>query len=243
MDEKGFFMKNETNLVEKIDEIIKSAYKNIDDFENFRFEKLENGKGFMVFSAEKYSPETLENIGLNQEYPYKNRYYYGEEINNNEEKTVVFILFNCSSSDPNLLDDSVKNCKKLAEENNYGRIDVINLFSVRNPNVKNISDKELSDDNFNLEFIKAFLANRKDADIVCAWGYGKENLKNIIRKRVEEIKEYIKKKFDKQNIYKISVNLEEIKGEIESKDRHPANQAWSCFIDFTKAAQLTNFDL
>lgn len=230
-------MNYEINLVEKIDEIIKSEYKNIDAFDEFVFKKLENGKGFMVFSAEKYSPETLENIGLNQEYPYKNRYYYGEEINNNEEKTVVFILFNCSSSDPNLLDDSVKNCKELAKNNNYRRIEVINLFSVRNPNVKNISNEELLNDNFNLEFIKAFIANRKDADIVCAWGYGKENQKAIIRNRVKEITEYIKSKV--ANIYKISVNSEKIKDEIESKDRHPSNQAWSCFGGFTPAAELT----
>ncbi len=42
---------------------------------------------------------------------------------------------------------------------------------VRNPNVKEIAK---DDNEGNLNFIKAFLGNRRGSDIVVAWGCGKE---------------------------------------------------------------------
>lgn len=235
-------------LVKKIGSCIKNNYKIKEDFDNYIFKplnpKMGFNKGFMVFSKSEYDTNIAKKLKLGK-YPYKKRYYYVEDINNINNKSVIFVLFNCSTSNPDKLDDTVKNCKWLATQKGYGRIEVLNLFSVRNANVNKIKSKDFKNDKDNFSFIIELLKARKNCDIVLAWGYGKEKEKVFIKNR---IKDFIKElngiiKENNINLLKISVNVDKIKPEIESKDRHPGNQAWAIFGGFRRAADLTEYNL
>lgn len=231
------------------EESIKKLLEKISN-KNYIFENIKFGqKGFMVFSEETYSKKEAEKLNLNN-YTYKRRYYYTEEINNNFDKKIIFILFNCSTSSPDEPDSTIDNCRYLAREKyKYSQIEVLNLFSIRNSNIKNIEEQDLEDDEDNLDFIFQLLEQRKEnCDIVCAWGYGKEKkyTKNarkqknkIIYERIKKIKDKIKSLKEKgYNIKKISPN----KKKYAQMAFHPGVQSWNSLrFNFKRDAIINDY--
>lgn len=191
----------------------------------FVYEPLNRNYGFMVFSEEKYNPY-LEKLS---DYQYKHRYYYYERFNNEIDKNVIFVMFNPSSACPTKDDPTIKNCRILAEKQ-YGSMEIINVFSERNPKVKEI---QTDDNTINFEFIKLFLNERKDTDVVIAWGYGKEK---EYKEQIDQVKELL----TNNDKYKITVNEDAFKS-IKDLDKHPAPSCWSAFNGFKNAAELTKY--
>ena len=203
------------NLAEKIDEYIKNEYEiKQKEFEDYVFEKLtgENfNKGFMVFSKDTMTKEEAVEKKLDERYLYKNRYYYVEKLENNNDKKVIFVLFNSSGSNPEKLDSTVQNCREIALQEEFSQIEVLNLFSIRNPKVdKNELNEDIDSDNIDL--INDLLCQRTDCDVVLAWGYGKEQEKKF-QNRINSVKEIIKKY--KLNPKKITV--EEKKDKVSAR--------------------------
>lgn len=181
--------------------------------------------GYMIFSKEEYEP-ALDKLKQCQR---KHRYYYYEQLAKDNAKNVIFVMFNPSTACPNCDDPTIRNCRTLVE-NTYGSMEIINIYSQRNPNVKEI----VKDDNEeNLNFIKAFLGNRRGSDIVVAWGYGK-------KKEYKAQVEAVEKLLEDFNKYKIIVK-EEVIREIQNLDRHPAPTSWTVFKGFEHSAKLAKY--
>ena len=84
-----------------------------------------------------------------------------------------------------------------------------------------------------MNFIKAFLDNRRGSDIVVAWGYGK-------KKKYKDQVEAVEKLLEDFNKYKIIVK-EEVIREIQNLDRHPAPTSWAVFNGFEHSAELAKY--
>ena len=180
--------------------------------------------GFAMFSQEKYESE-LEKL---KECQFKHRYYYYENLSNENNKTnskeIIFIMFNPSSACPHKDDPTIKNCRILAKNNQYISMEIINIFSERNPNIKNLKGDNNS---LNIRFIAELLKSRTKSDIVLAWGN---------KKIPEEIRSCILNLQSKnKNILIITYSKPKVKIQI----RHPGNQGWSRLGGFN-TAKLTN---
>ena len=163
-------MQNVKKVLENIEK-----FRNSDELHEVKFEDdivyaplnfKESNYGFMIFSKEEYEP-ALDKLKQCQQ---KHRYYYYEQLAKDNTKNVIFVMFNPSTACPDCDDPTIRNCRILVK-NTYGSMEIINIYSQRNPNVKEIAK---DDNEGNLNFIKAFLGNRRGSDIVVAWGYGKE---------------------------------------------------------------------
>lgn len=183
--------------------------------------------GFTIFSEEKYEP----NLKSLNDCQYKHRYYYYEQFNNNNDKNILFIMFNPSSACPDIDDPTIKNCRKLVQDK-YKGMEIINIFSERNPNVKNINTKS---NTVNYDFIKELLATKQNIDIVIAWGYGKNQK---YKTQIEEVKKLIA---NNPNKYKITIK-NEILLQLKNCDRHPSPTAWGVFGGFDNGAELTKYN-
>lgn len=181
--------------------------------------------GYMIFSKEEYEP-ALDKLKQCQR---KHRYYYYEQLAKDNAKNVIFVMFNPSTACPNCDDPTIRNCRTLVE-NTYGSMEIINIYSQRNPNVKEIAK---DDNEENLNFIKAFLDIRRGSDIVVAWGYGK-------KKKYKAQVEAVEKLLEDFNKYKIIVKEEVIK-DIQNLDRHPASTSWANFNGFEHSAELAKY--
>lgn len=220
-------MTNFENVVKKINYFQTNELKKDEPENGLIYAPLnykEHNYGFMIFSEEKYESK-IERL---KDCQYRNRYYYYEKFKN-EGKNIIFIMFNPSSACPNSDDPTIRNCRKLVEDK-YGSMEIINIFSQRNPNVKKIAKDKNKE---NLEFIEEFLKNRKGTEVVIAWGYGKE--KDYIEKVGE-----VKKLLNDFTKLKITIKKEALE-EIQNYGRHPAPPAWSIFNGFENAAQLVKY--
>lgn len=222
-------MQNVKKVLENIEN-----FRNSDELHDVKFEDdiiyaplnfKESNYGFMIFSKEEYEP-ALDKLKQCQR---KHRYYYYEQLAKNNTKNVIFVMFNPSSASHDCDDPTIRNCRTLVE-NTYGSMEIINIYSQRNPNVKEIAK---DDNEGNLNFIKAFLGKRRGSDIVVAWGYGKE-------KEYKTQVEAVEKLLEDFNKYKIIVKEEVIK-EIQNLDRHPAPTSWAVFNGFGHSAELAKY--
>jgi hypothetical protein len=216
--------------------------KNIEDFEKGDTYKIlpkdENGEneivplkyalGFMVLSKEPYNPQ-LKSLG--ETYQNKHRYYYYEKFNDDaNKKEALFIMFNPSKANPKNDDQTIKNCRKLVQDE-YKSMEIINLFSERNPKVKEIDNDINGETNkLNNEFIKTLLKERQKANwhIILAWGAKKvlnEDLFEILRKFEHKYKLGVKDKNQAKYNFR------------EDIFRHPDNRAW-CKCGGIKNAEL-----
>ena len=207
------------------------------DYQNFIFKKLKyNDYGFMVFGKDEYNEkndsEVCKKLGNTL---YKERYYYCEKIpNKNSKKSIIFILFNPSTACPEKRDPTIENCVNLIKKNpeyDYEYMEVLNVFSSRNP----VVDKKFLktfDNKININFIDSFLTTRTNTDVVIGWGYAK---KEDYSKEIEKIKDILNK--CKLNLFYISVNTkdENFINDIAKKQRHPGNQSWSALGGFKYA--------
>jgi hypothetical protein len=223
--------------------------KSIEDFEKGDIYKIlpkdENGKnkivplkyalGFMVLSKESYDPQ-LKSLG--ETYQNKHRYYYYEKLNDKSTKSALFIMFNPSNANPEKDDPTIKNCRKLVQDE-YKSMEIINLFSERNPKVKEIDNDINGETNeLNNEFIKTLLKERQNANghIILAWGAKKvlnEDLFEILRKFEHKYKLGVKDKNQAKYNFRKDIF------------RHPDNRAWcKCGgINNAELKQIKNKDL
>ena len=249
-------------LVIEINNCINNEYDIKDDTytiesKDFFFKKLactkefNNNQGFMVFTEPLKSK--IKKFG---DYQYNRRYYYVEKLQGSG-RNIIFVLFNCSTSSPDGLDPTVKNCKFLANKYKYARIEVLNLFSIRNATVNDINKIEFQNDKGNFNFIIELLKNRvDDCDVVLAWGYGKESNKKrddkIKRERngrkqtkndfiidiIDKFKNEIKKS-GIINLKQISVDSKKTK---DLRAMHPGHQIWnSMHFSFKNDAIITKY--
>jgi hypothetical protein len=185
--------------------------KIIEDFEKGDTYKIlpkdENGEneivplkyalGFMVLSDVLYKKDDIKNIESLGNYKNKHRYYYYEKFNDDtDKKDALFIMFNPSNANPEKDDPTIKNCRKLVQDE-YKSMEIINLFSERNPKVKEIDNDINGETNkLNSEFITTLLENKpkNNVDIILAWGYGKEKITKY-QIQINTIKKTITKKY------------------------------------------------
>lgn len=154
-----------------------------------------------------YSKTEALSISQNFSSPYfKYRYYYSKTWGD-KTNILTFIMFNPSTADIDNDDATIKNCIKVAYVSGFEGIEVINLFSLRSPNVsylnKIASISDIQDDN-NEAYLTNVLANSKN--IVLAWGSHTLTCekKSIMDNRKEKaIKLSINQN---KNIYCISMN-------------------------------------
>lgn len=188
---------------------------------------IKSSDGFMAFSDDKYYSETgksFSNIAQKhfKEYPQQHRFYIYKKLNNENNDNVIFILFNPSYATPDVNDPTINNCIDLSlKEKRFSSLEVINLYSERNPNVKEL---EKTNNSSNIKFVTKLLKKRTDSVIVLAWG------KKKIPQEWQEI------------ITTLSLNekIEIItKNGIQTQIRHPGNQGW-CNLGGFKHAKLIN---
>jgi hypothetical protein len=192
---------------------------------------LKYALGFMVLSKELYD-SNLNSLG--ETYQNKHRYYYYEEFNNTALKSALFIMFNPSKANPEKDDPTIQNCRKLVKDK-YKSMEIINLFSERNPKVNKI-DFDGETNKLNSEFITTLLKNKQknNVDIILAWGYGKEKIK-----KYQTQINTIKNKLQKNNNLK---HLKHKKSKDENLICHPSNSFWNKVGGF-KYAQLASYVL
>lgn len=189
---------------------------------------LEDYDGFMVFSKETYTENEINKFKNKikfEDYRYKHRYYASYKISDKNNTTLTFILYNPSYANPKILDETISNCIKLAKQNSYSNVEIINLFSLRQTESSKQSLEKVN--NINKEFLNEYIKNL-DNDIVVAWGYGKDNKH---KKYCKEISEYLKNK----NIFYIGINVEKINQYI---NRHPDKRVWNGVGGFNNVATL-----
>lgn len=226
MDET--IIENLIKLIEKYQ--LDPNYCTNDD--KFVFKRLEYNHGFMVFGKDVYNKEKDSTICEKLEGTiYKERLYYYEQIpNKTNNNSIVFILFNPSKACPKHRDGTIQNCYSLLQrsEYNYGYMEVLNVFSIRNPEVDKKFLKSFDNTN-NLKFIEEFLKKKKHSDVVIGWGYGKEN---DYPEEINKIKDILRR--SKLNLFYIGFDIENQKNidELGKKQRHPGNQCWSALGGF-----------
>lgn len=201
--------------------------------EKFIVKELVLNNGFMVFSKnEQYTSKEISKFNLSylfDKYPYKHRYFARYNLSSND-KTIVFILYNPSYANPDENDDTINNCIKLAENSDYGIVEIINLFSLRTPNPSKLSLKNTN--SVNKEFIISYLrqiSNDENKDIVLAWGLGKEK-DSYCKNLIEEIETVLKNK----QTFIIGVN-QKVANEF---NHHPNSQVWNGLGGFENLATL-----
>jgi hypothetical protein len=194
-----------------------------------------------VKSLEKYKIDKIA---------YKHRYYACYNLDNKKKNSLIFIMFNPSTANPYELDPTIKNCILLASKD-YGKIEIINLYSYRNSKFETIKQKSncLLSNKCNERFIEKIINDRKKQDnnaFVLAWGYGKEtgwegkNLNNLKEGSyepkkpndlIQKVKDWLK---DYNKTYTIGVNV----NEINTYNHHPAPSVWNGMGEFEKIATL-----
>lgn len=218
-------------LLENINNFIERTELNENTVGNFVFKKLKfNQNGFAIFSKKTYKPNESKLKGYQSKY----RYYYYEKLNNTNgnKGSLIYLMFNPAAASPDRDDATIKNCRKLACDNEYDSIEVINLFAERNPAIK---DLKYDEGTFNIEFVKEFIEQRQNNAIVIACGKAQG------KKYKEKICELIESCTNK---YVIQVSGKKEFNESSSNEylclinRHPANQGWSKYKGFKKAAEL-----
>lgn len=106
----------------------------------------------------------------------------------------VFIGINPSDATEIIMDKTVMNLMNHLITNNYGSVEIVNLFAYRSKNQDNLKYGSEEQEKFNLEFVKNAL---KDASIIIVgWGRGAEKKAKytyIINKVKEELKKHERK--------------------------------------------------
>lgn len=233
-------------IVENINKVIKNK-KYEDDFKvgSFIFHKLKFNDGFEVFLNDVYDakkePELVQkliNVNKGSGVIYKERFYHFEELDG-KGGNIIFILFNPSKACPVKRDGTIENCYNLVKDK-YSTLEVLNIYSTRNPVVNKTVFKNFDNSN-NINFIKTLLANRKGADVVVAWGYGKESNK-VFSEAILDVQNIIKSKELKLNQKYIAIKKSSkkqlTKEKEELQNNHAANTFWGPFGGFKYFAEL-----
>lgn len=238
-----------TNMCELIEQI-KDDYEKSDcrgyrdfckdyqaDFSDIALYPMEKNNGFMIFGTEEFAEKDEKYSFYNKTYKHKYYAYYDlRRSKDYKRKEVTYILFNPSFANPIKTDDTINNCLKLARLNDFSSVEIINLFSHRNAEV---TAECATDNETNLKFIKEFLVNKRDASIVLAWGFGKEN-KSFCQNTIQEVKNTLSNIDKSCCLLKLGVREEVLKN-VSNQILHPAKSTWSVFGGFLNAAELVEY--
>ena len=164
---------------------------------------------------------------------YKYRTYYKTVWDESKENLLTFIMLNPSTADQYSNDPSVNNCIKIAKKyENYGGIEVLNVYSLRHPDYSKI-----------VNCIEDGEGNPKDidydtqcTDVVLAWGNKKVELNEKLQNKILGTKHiYILGAMKTNKINKDFVDNYN-KNKL-NQIRHPDNRAW------TKLGSIDNAEL
>ena len=149
---------------------------------------------------------------------YKYRLYYKTLWQNKKNPRLLsFVMLNPSLASQYSVDCSVSNCIKIAKDENFDGIEVLNVYSLRHPKYKKFKSYVKTNGNpKNLNYDFAELKN-----VVLAWG-SEDVYNSILFKEIRDKAE---------NLYRLVVKD---KGKIaqnynynEKALRHPNNMAWT----------------
>ena len=119
------------------------------------------------------------------------RYYLKINICGNEKakNNLIVIMLNPSQhgSDKKdiFVDKSITNIVKIANDNNYNEITVLNLFSTIQSASKKVDFKNIDEEN--IKFLEDYLSDKNDK-ILVAWGYKFKNNNRKIKNFIEFLK-------------------------------------------------------
>ena len=81
---------------------------------------------------------------------------------------VLFIMLNPSTADAEVDDPTIKSCVRLCKENNFGALEVVNLFGLRATNPEELLESDDPVGPRNFDIITAAMSR---CDLyICAWG-------------------------------------------------------------------------
>ena len=151
----------------------------------------------------------------------KERYFLRISVKNSKTKNkeLTVIMLNPSEkeiendSDKIFVDKTITNVIKIAYENEYNQLNILNLITIIEPVSDNIKLKQIT--HSNIEFIKQFIESNK-SDILVAWG---EKVKNNTRN--EEVKSLIEFLKSKDNVFTFCPNKKDF-------PKHPARIDFDC---------------
>lgn len=174
---------------------------------------LKNNLKFNAIFNQDVSNSTTENDVVG-----KHRYYLFHEFNENKSSNILTVIMeNPSKTYPNGdFDQTIKNVIEIAKDNNYGAIEVINLYSYitgKSEENKEHNNKFPNANKENENFIENFLRNSSN-DILIAWG---SNYKNDSKKS-NKIKELLNEK----HVYTFCENTE------NNFPKHPGRISLDC---------------
>lgn len=230
------------NIEAQINEIegIEAEISNEKDIrkEDFCNKKLTTEDGFVVLYGENYKEDKkfYDKLGICKK---MHRLYYYKQLENREDENddkkekVTFIMFNPSTASFDTTDDTIENCCDIAKKE-YKSIEVINIFSERNPKTKSIPN---TDNSINKMFIKKLLET-KDKDVIIAWGYGKED-KDKYQNEINSVRDLLA---NKNHRIRIIIPKDIIFEKIKKYGCHPANNAWIAFGGFKNFAEIIEYN-
>lgn len=145
-------------------------------------------------------------------------------------------MFNPSYANQFSNDSTINNCIKIAKDNGYSGIEIINMLTLRDPSIKRV----ISEDSNIFDFIdeknlKIFL---NDKNILIAWG-GCGNLIKEEKEKKLSLQNRILSILPKQNVYVYSNSLIDCEF-----PRHSAPRAFNSIVkDRNKKIKLTKIKI
>lgn len=96
------------------------------------------------------------------------RYWLEVKVSDHDGRVCMFLMLNPSTADAMKSDPTVSTCKRFARDWGYGTVRVCNLFALRSPYPRTLTE---STDPVGAENDEWIVRNARDSDvIVCAWG-------------------------------------------------------------------------
>jgi hypothetical protein len=104
---------------------------------------------------------------------------------------VGFLMFNPSTADETIDDPTIRKCRGFAERWGYGRMVIVNLFSIRGTDPKIVG--RVSDPVGPLNNYHITEATKDCRELVCAWGCG-GHMKGALQRRPRAVLELLEEK-------------------------------------------------
>ncbi len=172
-------LQKEINILEENE--IKNVYKEHKE-KNIELEILGKTKSLDLFGEFLY-----KNKKKNERYFLK--IYVKNSKTKNKELTAIMLNPSEKETGTTFVDKTITNVIKMACENGYNQLNILNLITNIEPKSDKINSKQIT--NKNIEFIKQFINNNK-SDILVAWGEKVKN--NIDNKKIQDLIKFLKGK-------------------------------------------------
>lgn len=165
---------------------------------------------------------------------YKHRIFYKNIFDNElRDKILTIIMFNPSTANHHSKDPTIRNCIQIAKDNNYGGIEIINMLTIRNPDI-NSAIEDCENKILPFSAYLNYLKNKKD--ILIAWGGTNSlNKKNKIKKSTLHNEFLTELKNKKVNLYTYSIELVD-----NYFPRHPSPQSFNKALKDNKVEKVDN---